>query len=117
MSDYERTLGELAARVSGVRAALVFESSGIEVCSWGETDPDLNSAEFAELLGHLGDTDTVAAEGALYGISIHGAAGQWLLLPLGVEYALALLADPSVPQGKLRFYAGEWVVAHREEFA
>ena len=44
MSDYERTLGELAARVSGVRAALVFESSGIEVCSWGETDPDLNSA-------------------------------------------------------------------------
>ena len=117
MSDYERTLGELASRISGLRAALVFESSGIEVCSWGGADPDLNSAEFAELLGRLGDTDTVAAEGDLHGVTICGTDGQWLLVPLGAEYALALLAEPTVPQGKLRFYAEEWVAAHREEFA
>ncbi|MDF1553035.1 MAG: hypothetical protein P1P84_08235 [Deferrisomatales bacterium] len=117
MSDYERTLGELAARISGLRAALVFESSGIEVCSWGGADPDLNAAEFAELLGRLGATDTVAAEGSMDGVTIRGTEGQWLLVPLGAEYALALLAEPAVPQGKLRFYAEEWVAAHREEFA
>lgn len=117
MSDYEQGLGELAARVSGMRAALVFESSGIEVCSWGEADPDLNSAEFAELLGRLLDADTVVAEGEVEGLVIHGATGQWLLAPVGSEYALALLAEPAVPTGKLRFYAGEWVAAHAEEFA
>ena len=116
MSDYERALGELASLVSGLRAALVFEASGIEVCSWGGSDPDLNSAEFAELLGRIGDTDTVAAEGAVDGVSIRGEFGQWMLVPLGTEYALALLAEPAVPAGKLRFYAEQWALTHREEF-
>jgi predicted regulator of Ras-like GTPase activity (Roadblock/LC7/MglB family) len=117
VSDYERALGALAARIGGLRAALVFESSGIEVCSWGGADPDLNAAEFAELLGRLGDVETLVAEGALDGITLSGADGQWVLVPLGTEYALALLADPAVPPGKLRFYADEWAALHREEFA
>ena len=117
MSEYERALGDLGVRISGLRAALVFESSGIEVCSWGGADPDMNSAEFAELLGRLGEADTLAAEGPVEGLSVHGADGQWLLVPLGTEYALALLADPDVPTGKLRFYAGEWAAAHGEDFA
>lgn len=116
MSDYERTLGELASRVSGVRAALVFEASGIEVCSWGEADPDLNAAEFAELIGRVQETDSVNAEGEVRGLSIQGERGQWLLLPVGAGYALALLADESVPSGRLRFYAEEWVLANQGDF-
>lgn len=117
MSDYERALGDLVTRVSGMRAAVVFEVSGIEVCSWGGADPDLNAAEFADLLGRLRDTDTVAGEGVLEGVGVRCSGGQWLVLPVGREYAVALLAEASVPPGKLRFYADEWVSAHREEFS
>ena len=116
MSDYDASLGEMATRVSGLRAALVFESSGIEVSSWGGADPDTNSAEFAELLARLKEADSVALEGPVAGLSILGDTGQWLVLPVRDDYALALLADPTVPAGKLRFYAEQWVAEHGGDF-
>ena len=116
MSDYEQALGQMASRISGLRAVMVFESSGIEVSSWGGADPDMNSAEFAELLARVRETDSVALEGGVAGITIQGATGQWVLAPVGEDYVLALLADAAVPTGKLRFYAAQWVAEHGGEF-
>ncbi len=117
MSDLTIGLGRLAERIGGARAALVIEASGIEVATWGSADFEALAAEWAELWKRIGASDTLAADGKVEALEVRRVDGSWVLVPLADEYVLALLSEPGVPQGKVRFYAREWAIENREDFA
>jgi predicted regulator of Ras-like GTPase activity (Roadblock/LC7/MglB family) len=117
MSDLAEGLARLADRIGGARAALVIESSGIEVATWGRANFEAVAAECAELWKRAGSSETLIRDGIVETLEVRGAEGGWLLLSLGEEYVLALLAEPLVPPGKVRFYAKEWAIENREDFA
>ncbi len=115
MSDLYAAIEDLCTRLSGVRAALVLERSGIEVASWGEADFETAAAELAELWSAAARTESVGP--GLRTLVVEADGEVWTLTALGRDYLLAILAAEAVPAGKVRFYAGEWARAHREEFA
>jgi predicted regulator of Ras-like GTPase activity (Roadblock/LC7/MglB family) len=117
VSDLGDGLEELAGTIGGVRAALVIETSGIEVATWGDADFETSAAELAELWRQVEATETCAASGPLKALDLVGADGTWMAVPLGAEYMLALLCDSAVPPGRARFYASEWTRDRHEDFA
>lgn len=110
-------LEALARQIGGVRAVLVVEASGIEVASWGDTDFEVAAAEWAELWRQVRASDGLAPGGAAEAVSLTSRTGTWVVLPLGTDYLLALLAEPGVAAGRVRFYGREWAAAHGEDFA
>jgi predicted regulator of Ras-like GTPase activity (Roadblock/LC7/MglB family) len=117
VSDLTDSLKQLAARIGGVRAVLVIEASGIEVATCGRADFEALAAEWAELWKRVGSSETLFGESALETLELRSAGGGWVVVPLGEEYVLALQAEPGVPPGKVRFYAREWAMENREDFA
>lgn len=116
MSEFERALADLAQTIGGLRAAVVLETSGIELTSWGEGDFEVLTAEVAELWKAAAGAEAlgIATPECL---TVQTRAGACQVLPLGGDYLLALFAGPEVPPGKARFLASEWAHAHREAFA
>jgi len=117
VSDLNAALQELCGRIGGVEAAVVLERTGIEVATWGEADFEAVAAELADLWKRASEAATVCASGAPRMMSVETPGRTWLLVPLGDDYLLGLAAGGSVPPGRVRFYAAEWVRAHREEFS
>ncbi|GAB4267224.1 MAG: hypothetical protein Kow0092_20470 [Deferrisomatales bacterium] len=117
MSDLERALGALAERAGGVRAALVVETSGIEVACWGRADFEAAAAEWAELWRQVRAGETLGGADGVASVTILGARGGWVALPVGGDYLLLLAFDASVPPGRARFYAAQWARERGEEFA
>lgn len=116
MSEFERALEELARDLEGLKAAVIFETSGIELALWGEADFEAVTAEAAELWKAAAGAEALGGE-SLEGLSIQTTTGSWQVLPVGGDYLVALVAAPDVPPGKLRFCAVEWTRDHREAFA
>lgn len=114
-SDLFRALTQLGDK-AGARAGLVIECSGIEVATWGSADFESLAAEWSELWKRIGASEALAGDGKLESMELHRSAGGWVAVLLGDEYVLALQAKPEVPPGKLRFYAKEWAIEHREDF-
>lgn len=117
MSDLRASVGKLAHKIGGVKAAILVEANGIEVAAWGEADFDTVSAELAELWMQVNATDMRSTAGQMMGLQIKGSNGGWVAVPLGEEYVLAVLVDAGVPLGKAMFYASEWVAENLEEFS
>ncbi len=115
MSDLEDQLRELAHR-AGARAAVLLETSGIEVAAWGEADAETVAAEFAELWRRVKGAEAPGVLQAVRGLAIEGTHGTWVATALADDYLLAVLAAPSAVPGRARFYASEWAQAHRGEF-
>ncbi|MBI5017426.1 MAG: hypothetical protein HZB55_18305 [Deltaproteobacteria bacterium] len=116
MSEFEQALEELAQTLGDARAAAVLETSGIELAVWGSADFETVTAEVAELWKAAGSSEGLSPEPP-ESVVVHGPHGTWIVLPLGADYLLALLAGPDLPAGKARFYAHEWAQEHREAFA
>lgn len=116
MSEFERALEELAAGLAGLRAAVVLETSGIELACWGDVDVETVTAEVAELWKGAAGAEVLGAAPPAC-VTVQSRAGTWQVLPAGGEYLLAVLAGPEVPAGKVRFHAEEWARDHREAFA
>ncbi len=114
MSDLDRALQDLCGRLGGVRAAVVMESSGIEVAAWGEADFETIAAELAELWSAAARAESVGP--GLRSMVLEADGEVWTLTALGEGYVVALLTAQGVPPGKVRFHAGEWARALREEF-
>ena len=110
-------LEELAERIGGVRAALVIESTGIEVASWGGGDFEVAAAEWADLWKQVRYAAALGAGGEVKAVSIQTPEGVWVALPVTAEYVLAVQAGPGIPPGRVQFYAEEWAAAHGEDFA
>lgn len=108
---------EALARGAGARAVVVLERSGIDVASWGEADSETAAAEFGELWRQLRAADAVRAPGGLRSLEIVGSEGAWVAVPVGRDYAVALLTGPGIAPGRARFFAAEWAAAHEGEFA
>jgi len=117
VSDLSGGLARLVDRIGDARAALVIESSGIEVATWGTANFEAVAAECAELWKRVRSSETLLRDRAAETLEVRNAEGAWLLLSLGDEYVLALLSGPLVPPGKVRFYAKEWAIENQEDFA
>jgi len=114
--DFSRALSDLGRR-SGAAAALVLETAGIEVASWGDAEFETAAAEFAGLWREVCATETARAVGVVRALTVEGSLGTWVAVPLGAEYVLSLLSRPGVPPGRLRFWAGEWAREQGGHFA
>ena len=119
MSDFRHALEQLALEIGQLRAALVFETSGIDVATWGDAEFEVATAELATVWKDLCAAEIVSALGGgepdWLEIRVKGAS--WLLLPVGGDYLLGLLVGPDGFPGKARFYAAEWARLHREDFS
>lgn len=111
MSEFERALEDLAQSLDGLRAAVVLETSGIELAVWGDADFDVFTAEAAELWKAASTAEGFGPD-APEMLCVWSRSGLWLVMPLGGDYLLALVAGPDLPAGKARFYAAEWARAH-----
>jgi predicted regulator of Ras-like GTPase activity (Roadblock/LC7/MglB family) len=114
--EVQETLDELAADLAGLRAAVVLETSGIEVATWGEADFEVLTAEVAELWRGTAAAEALAL-GAPESLEVRSREGAWVILPLAGDYLLAVLSGPDLPAGKARFYGREWVRRHGGDFA
>ena len=117
MFDLNASLQELCGRIVGIEAAVVLERTGIEVATWGEADFEAVAAELADLWKRAAEAEAVCASGAPRMMCVETPGRSWTLVPLGDDYLLGLAAGEAVPPGRVRFYAAEWVRAHREEFS
>ena len=116
MSEFDQALEELAQILGDARAAAVLETSGIELAVWGSADFEAVTAEVSELWRTVTSSEGLNPEPPEF-VAVHKPDGSWIVLPLGSDYLLALLAGPDLPVGKVRFYAQEWAQEHREAFA
>ncbi len=117
MSDLSASVQALCERIGGVEAAVLLERTGIEVATWGEADFEAVAAELADLWKRASEAGAVCSSGAPRMLSLETPGRTWLVLPVGDDYLLGLATAGGVPPGRARFYAAEWVRAHREEFS
>lgn len=117
MSELRDSLKAMAEGVGGVRAAVVLETSGIEVASWGDADFEIVGAELSEIWKSIVSAEFLAESAGVEGVEIRLRDGSWIVHPLGAEYVLALRSGPTAPTGKVRFHASQWTVEHRGDFS
>lgn len=119
MSDIRRSLEELALEVGDLRAALVFESSGIDVATWGDAEFESATVELASVWKNLSSAEIVSSFGgkAPDFLEIRVQTDSWMLIPVGQDYLLALLVGPAGVPGRARFYGTEWAHRHKEDFS
>lgn len=116
MSEFEQALEVLAAAIPGLEAAVVLETTGIELAVWGEADFEVVTAEAAELWRAASSAEGLGP-GPVEILCGASRSGSWLVLPLAGDYLLAVLAGPDLPLGKARFYAAEWAREHAGDLA
>jgi hypothetical protein len=101
VSDFGESLAALASGMGQIRAALVLETTGIEVAAWGKGDFDIFGAELSEVWKVIGSAEFLVASSG----------------PEGAEIRLALGPGAGAPPGKVRLHAAQWAHKHREEFS
>lgn len=116
MFEIHEALDDLVASLPGLRAAMVLETSGIEVATWGEADFEVAAAEVAELWRGLAASGSLAL-GPAESLEVRSRDGSWVILPVGGDYLLGVLGGFGLPAGKARFFGREWVLRHRGDFA
>lgn len=119
MSDIRNALEQLATEIGDLRAALVFENSGIDVATWGDAEFESATTELAALWRGFSSTELVSSLGgsAPDYLEVRVRSQAWMLLPVGTEYLLGMLVGTDGLPSRARFYGTEWAHRHKEEFS
>jgi predicted regulator of Ras-like GTPase activity (Roadblock/LC7/MglB family) len=119
VSDLRNALEQLATEIGDLRAALVFESSGIDVATWGDAEFESATTELAALWRSFSSAEVVSSLGASAPnyLEVRVQSEAWMLLPVGKGYLLGMLVGPDGLPARARFYGAEWAHRHKEEFS